>query len=298
MALVEVAMVSGYQASKDSLKLLKADGLVKRYETKGDTVVLYFDEIKSDLTCVSLDVHAVFRVEDVKSSTVKVYDYYQSEYSASSSYILPSGCGAEALPPPVSVDIEPPLALPLVRIEPIDDGVSTGSLQTAAPLMDRGVQNSTFFTIDNFEDLDVPGGIEGPVGLVAVPGSERGCPRCLRAIDRDSLEKAFCNSTGVYSGQARGTRVRLLTEIFTKSEPWSGPTDVDFHLPSDCQCSSLQTKRSKSISVIGLSALSLPTPPEKLVAGPELLIIEQTAKQLKLKSIVRKCNRNTPSKSR
>ena len=27
--------------------------------------------------------------------------------------------------------------------------------------MDRGVQNSTFFTIDNFEDLDVPGGIEG-----------------------------------------------------------------------------------------------------------------------------------------
>lgn len=56
---------------------------------------------------------------------------------------------------------EPPLALPLVRIEPIDDGVSTGSLQTAAPLMDRGVQNSTFFTIDNFEDLDVPGGIEG-----------------------------------------------------------------------------------------------------------------------------------------
>lgn len=64
---------------------------MKRYETKGDTVVLYFDEIKSDLTCVSLDVHAVFRVEDVKSSTVKVYDYYQSEYSASSSYILPSG---------------------------------------------------------------------------------------------------------------------------------------------------------------------------------------------------------------
>lgn len=64
---------------------------MKRFEVKDDTVVLYFDEIGARSTCFSLDVHAVFHVEDVKDSTIKVYDYYQPEHSTSTSYILPSG---------------------------------------------------------------------------------------------------------------------------------------------------------------------------------------------------------------
>ena len=63
---------------------------VKRYETKGDVIVLYFDEIANE-TCISVVVHPAFQVSDAKEANIKIYDYYQPEHSRSVSYNLPSG---------------------------------------------------------------------------------------------------------------------------------------------------------------------------------------------------------------
>lgn len=63
---------------------------IKRYESKADTIVLYFDQIIGH-TCVSLLVKPAFLVNDAKEANVKIYDYYQPEHSKSISYRLPSG---------------------------------------------------------------------------------------------------------------------------------------------------------------------------------------------------------------
>ena len=65
---------------------------MKRYETKGDVVVLYFDQIDSARdTCVNVSLHPAFEVNEVKESNIKIYDYYQPEHTKSIAYTLPSG---------------------------------------------------------------------------------------------------------------------------------------------------------------------------------------------------------------
>lgn len=64
---------------------------MKRHEIKGDTVVLYFDQISSHSdVCVSLVAQHVFMVNDAKDANVKIYDYYQPEHSKTVAYNLPS----------------------------------------------------------------------------------------------------------------------------------------------------------------------------------------------------------------
>ena len=61
----------------------------------------------------------------------------------------------------------PPVALPSLIVEPINDDASSPSIFPepegihAAPLIDRGINSSASTTMDNFEDLDVPEGVEG-----------------------------------------------------------------------------------------------------------------------------------------
>ena len=65
---------------------------MKRHEIKGDTVVLYFDQISANQElCVSLLAQHSFTVNDAKDANVKIYDYYQPEHSRSVSYNLPNG---------------------------------------------------------------------------------------------------------------------------------------------------------------------------------------------------------------
>ena len=71
---------------------------VKRYEVKGDTVVIYFDQIAANHgTCVSLILQPAFEVNEAKDSPIKVYDYYQPEQSRSISYHLPSSKDLQTL---------------------------------------------------------------------------------------------------------------------------------------------------------------------------------------------------------
>jgi len=305
MALLEVAMVSGYQANKESLHLLKVNGLVKRFEVKeDDVVVLYFEQIDARApTCVEFDVDAVFVVEDVKDSTVKIYDYYQPEHVTSTSYILPTACVDMDLPvpppprrlplPPLDdyLDLEPPLALPSVKIEPIVEDIPSGASGASGFFLFADAPAPPASAMDRFGDLDFPDGIEGPVGVATLPGASRGCPRCLRSMDGEALLTAYCAASTVFTAELRGSRLRLLSDLsVSNNRTPMNSTAVELYVEPHCQCSSLHFKRKKMVSVLGLAALPHPAPPLQLVVGADVVIIEQNAKQLKLKSLRKKCN--------
>lgn len=47
---------------------------------------------------------------------------------------------------------------------------------------------------------------------------------------------------------------------------------------------------NRSVTVLGLPLTPLPAPPAKLLVGPQLLIIDKNANQLKIKSVRSKCS--------
>ncbi|XP_069952469.1 alpha-2-macroglobulin-like [Cherax quadricarinatus] len=91
MAVIEVDLISGYIPEKADLKQIVGygTGLFKRYEVDGSTVTFYIDEFSPEDICLSFRIIREIEVQDVKPGTVKVYDYYQPEFSVSTSFVLP-----------------------------------------------------------------------------------------------------------------------------------------------------------------------------------------------------------------
>lgn len=82
MAVLEVNLISGYIPEKKDLKRLVGDGrgLLKRYEVDNQKVLFYFDELLPEKTCVEFKILREIKVTDLKSGTVRVYDYYEPEF--------------------------------------------------------------------------------------------------------------------------------------------------------------------------------------------------------------------------
>ncbi|XP_047484789.1 alpha-2-macroglobulin-like isoform X4 [Penaeus chinensis] len=91
MAVMEFNLISGYIPHKADLKQVVGygTGLIKRYEVDGSKVMFYIDEFSPEDLCVEFRVIREIDVEDAKPGTIKVYDYYQPEFSISKSYVLP-----------------------------------------------------------------------------------------------------------------------------------------------------------------------------------------------------------------
>ena len=114
----------------------------------------------------------------------------------------------------------------------------------------------------------------------------------------------------------RGQRLRLLYDVSLKhaGRQIKMNSSVELQLQSDCSCDILKERKAhistphfgerchwslyllpsftvnRNVTVIGLPLLPHPIPPQKLAVGPELLIIDQTPKQLNIKSIrVKQC---------
>lgn len=85
MALIEVNLISGFIPEKADLKQIVGygAGLIKRYEVDGYKVTFYVDEFSPEDICLTFRMIREIEVEEVKPGTVKVYDYYQPEYSVS-----------------------------------------------------------------------------------------------------------------------------------------------------------------------------------------------------------------------
>ncbi|XP_070000255.1 alpha-2-macroglobulin [Penaeus vannamei] len=91
MAVMEFNLISGYIPHKADLKQIVGYGtsLIKRYEVDGSKVMFYIDEFSPEDLCVEFRIIREIDVEDAKPGTIKVYDYYQPEFSISKSYVLP-----------------------------------------------------------------------------------------------------------------------------------------------------------------------------------------------------------------
>lgn len=88
MVLVEVEMVTGWEAVTPERLINEVDSGVQRVETdkEENKVVLYFDEMTNEGRCVSLEMKDVMVIDEAKDALVTVYDYYNREETASVLY--------------------------------------------------------------------------------------------------------------------------------------------------------------------------------------------------------------------
>lgn len=84
MAVMEVALPSGYTADVDALPAVTRAKEVKRIDTsEGDTnVIIYMDRITRDELCLTVPAHRNYKVANHKPVPVTVYDYYNRQQSA------------------------------------------------------------------------------------------------------------------------------------------------------------------------------------------------------------------------
>lgn len=79
MAVLEIAMPSGFVISTQSLDHLKSSlPIVKRIETKNSETVgiIYFDHISSDAITLKIDGFREHAVDEQKPASIVIYDYY------------------------------------------------------------------------------------------------------------------------------------------------------------------------------------------------------------------------------
>ncbi|XP_018798388.1 PREDICTED: CD109 antigen isoform X5 [Bactrocera latifrons] len=89
MAVMEIALPSGYTAETDAFNAIEAVDRVKRTETKNSDsmVIVYFDGLKpADNKCVPVRAVKTHAVAKQKPAAVSIYDYYQTNRRATEYY--------------------------------------------------------------------------------------------------------------------------------------------------------------------------------------------------------------------
>ena len=93
MAVMEIALPSGFVGDSTSLGKIQAVDRVKRVETKNSdsTVVVYFDSLTpGDVRCLPLEASKAHAVAKQKPASVSLYDYYDTERKATEYYQVKS----------------------------------------------------------------------------------------------------------------------------------------------------------------------------------------------------------------
>ncbi|KAK3096606.1 hypothetical protein FSP39_001625 [Pinctada imbricata] len=113
MAIVDVKMQTGWIPVKDSLKKLLQKSQnggpsqsidLQKYETDGNMVHLYFDQLDTLRRCFYFDVEQNIEVTDPKPAFVKVYDYYETDLSVTKQYDIRTTCGTKEELPYLSLE--------------------------------------------------------------------------------------------------------------------------------------------------------------------------------------------------
>ncbi|NWH35493.1 A2ML1 protein, partial [Chloropsis hardwickii] len=77
MALVEVEMLSGFIPVQSSVKEMEKVPLVKKTEIKPDKITIYLEELDESSLKLKISVEQDVEVQNLKTATVQVYDYYK-----------------------------------------------------------------------------------------------------------------------------------------------------------------------------------------------------------------------------
>ncbi|XP_063063228.1 alpha-2-macroglobulin-like protein 1 [Engraulis encrasicolus] len=90
MAIVDVAMLSGFSADADSVESLKRSLLVDRVDKKDDHILVYLTQVPKEMKLrYQLTIRQDLPVSNLKPAVVKVYDYYQPSDQAEAEYSYP-----------------------------------------------------------------------------------------------------------------------------------------------------------------------------------------------------------------
>ena len=78
MVLVEVELLTGWRAVSPERLTNQVEALVQRVdlEEEDNMVVLYFDQMTRQETCVTMEVEQVSYIKNSQEAIVTVYDYY------------------------------------------------------------------------------------------------------------------------------------------------------------------------------------------------------------------------------
>ena len=81
MVLVEVELLTGWRAVSPERLTNQVEALVQRVDQKEEDnmVILYFDQITRQETCVTMEVEQLTSIKNSKEATVTVYDYYNRD---------------------------------------------------------------------------------------------------------------------------------------------------------------------------------------------------------------------------
>ncbi|KAH8411883.1 hypothetical protein KR222_001277 [Zaprionus bogoriensis] len=93
MAVMEIALPSGYVGDKDSFDKIESVDRVKRIETKNSdsTVIVYFDSLTpGDVKCLPVEGTRAHAVAKQKPAAVSLYDYYETDRRATEYYQVKS----------------------------------------------------------------------------------------------------------------------------------------------------------------------------------------------------------------
>merc|ERR1719228_602793 len=90
MVLIEVELVTGWEAVTPENLINEVDSEVQRveHEEKENKVILYFDMMTGKKKCINMEIKEVTEIENTKAAVVTVYDYYNTEETASVLYNL------------------------------------------------------------------------------------------------------------------------------------------------------------------------------------------------------------------
>ncbi|XP_044316275.1 CD109 antigen-like isoform X1 [Drosophila rhopaloa] len=93
MAVMEIALPSGFVGDTESLAKIEAVDRVKRVETKNSdsTVIVYFDSLTpGDVRCLPVEASKAHAVAKQKPASVSLYDYYDTDRKATEYYQVQS----------------------------------------------------------------------------------------------------------------------------------------------------------------------------------------------------------------
>ncbi|XP_071167643.1 alpha-2-macroglobulin-like isoform X4 [Mytilus edulis] len=223
MAIVDVKMVTGWVPVKDSVKKLiveKSDPTyigIEKYEIDGSYVHIYFDQLDGTRKCFLLDVEQNIRLSSPKPAQVKVYDYYETDFSLIVSYNIKTTCGTKE-------------ELPYISAEEYYNGV----------LVD--------LPVDEIVQVRVPFRQEGS-GIVRPAPRQQTCPICYKSMDTTTkiFKSMVCGSQKIYKVQT-GRRGKYSLKVFANVRTKKKEAVKKFvkkSYNSDCTCDLLNGQKGK-----------------------------------------------------